>query len=110
MSDPDQDLDDEMADPPARPHREGLVNCEAVYAIYSQQINVRFSPRDSRLSWPSASVGVGSDGGSNKHLDTFAILQHYMPQETELVAVNDYFINCIRQRPLAECIFYSSPQ
>ena len=89
VSDPGQDLDDEMALILLRALiEEGLVNCEAVICNLQPANQRALLARGTLdcLGLQHVSVGVGSDGGSNKHLDTFAIsAQHYMPQEMELI-------------------------
>ena len=89
VSDPGQDLDDEMALILLRALiEEGLVNCEAVICNLQPANRRALLARGTLdcLGLQQVMVGVGSDGGSKNHLDTFAnSAQHYMPQEMELV-------------------------
>jgi len=89
VSDPGQDLDDEMALVLLRALiEEGLVNCEAVICNLQPANRRALLARGTLdcLGLQHVLVGVGTDGGSNNHLDTFAnSAQHYMPQEMELI-------------------------
>lgn len=89
VSDPGQDLDDEMALILLRALiEEGLVSCEAIICNLQPANRRALLARGTLdcLGLQHVLVGVGSDGGSNNHLDTFAnSAQHYMPQEMELI-------------------------
>lgn len=90
ITDPGQDLDDEMTLILLRALVEdGLVDCEAVICNLKPARRRALLARGTldELGLHHVKVGVGSDGGSEKHRDTFSssITSQYVPKDMEFV-------------------------